>query len=462
MKIIIRTIEIKNIGIIGDAKIKIDKPLIIFYGECRQGKSTILQAVRWVMGGAFPADIIKHGEKEAFIELEFEGGSIRREFYRAKKAPHDTKARDIDFIRNGKPVDSPASELRKLLNPFQLDQDHLKNMGETERKRFLVDLFAVDTTTLDTELYNNEKEAGRLRAKISGYGDIDVTEVKPADATALQAERKKIVDAHASNRASWVRQKEDVIKEWNTACGIAQTHNEGARKRQGDIGLQNQSCSAAKAQIERLKAEIMRQEAIVTEAEKWIMENPPIALTELPDAPNTTKLNDLINGQVDTADIDAKISDAGAQNVRHQNYLAAKKRADERDAEQKSLTALETRAREIKAERIAKLKDISATCGIPELAFDESGDFTFQGTSAGMLSTSQLMTLTELLSAKYPDGFGLSLIDRGESFGKSVFSLVDRAKEEEKTILVTVVGEKPAQTPPEVGVFVVEGGEVKA
>jgi len=66
-----------------------------------------------------------------------------------------------------------------------------------------------------------------------------------------------------------------------------------------------------------------------------------------------------------------------------------------------------------------------------------------------------------MLSALYPKGFGLELLDRGESLGKSIFQFVDRAKQENKTILATVVGERPAEVPAEVGVFVVEQGAVK-
>ena len=38
---------IKNIGKIADETIAIDKPLILFYGEIKQGKTTILNCVRW-------------------------------------------------------------------------------------------------------------------------------------------------------------------------------------------------------------------------------------------------------------------------------------------------------------------------------------------------------------------------------------------------------------------------------
>src|SRR5208283_4244436 len=100
------------------------------------------------------------------------------------------------------------------------------------------------------------------------------------------------------------------------------------------------------------------------------------------------------------------------------------------------------------------------TCGIKGLSFDETGNFIYQGTTAGMISDSQIMRLSSELSALYPEGFGIDLIDRGESLGRSIFEFVDRAKEENKTILATIVGERPAKIPANVGVFVVEDGKL--
>lgn len=77
-----------------------------------------------------------------------------------------------------------------------------------------------------------------------------------------------------------------------------------------------------------------------------------------------------------------------------------------------------------------------------------------------MLSGSQIMKLSSELSALYPEGLGIDLIDRGESLGKSIFLFVDRAEKEEKTILATIVGERPADVPENIGVFVVEKGAV--
>jgi DNA repair ATPase RecN len=47
-------LTVKNIGIIEDAEINIDKPEIVFFGDIKQGKSTLLNAVRWAFGGSVP------------------------------------------------------------------------------------------------------------------------------------------------------------------------------------------------------------------------------------------------------------------------------------------------------------------------------------------------------------------------------------------------------------------------
>ena len=107
------------------------------------------------------------------------------------------------------------------------------------------------------------------------------------------------------------------------------------------------------------------------------------------------------------------------------------------------------------------MRSISQSTGIDGLEFDEEGNFVYEGTQAGMLSTSQLMRLSAELSVKYPEGFGLELIDRGESLGKSIFEFVNRAERDERTILATIVGDKPADVPDNIGVFVVEDGKVK-
>jgi hypothetical protein len=195
--------------------------------------------------------------------------------------------------------------------------------------------------------------------------------------------------------------------------------------------------------------------------QKWLTDHPPIPEAPPPPAPDLSVLEQGLTLRCNTEALDASISQAAAQGVRFEQYQKNLARQAEREQDEAQIKALDAQVRELRAKRIAKLKECSDNSGIPGLAFDEAGNFSYEGCQAGMLATSQLMRLSSQLSSLYPEGFGLDLIDRAESLGKSIFTFVDRAKRENKTILAAVVGEKPAEVPEEVGVFVVEQGVVK-
>lgn len=429
------SLEIHNIGIIADCKVEFNKPLILFYGEIRQGKSTILNCVRWVLGGAFPSDIIKHGKNDASIILKHDTGVITRSWYRAKDL--STKARDVDFTLNGAPVKSPVTEIRKLLNPFLIDQDHLTRMGEADRKAYFTELFGVDTKELDTESANLERESRDLRIFIKSYGEIDTTPIIPVDVESLNNELAK------------ERRNYTTIASASEADNVAiRNHNSTVERGSETVNRELRQIEDEEKKLADIQDGITLLKSHVEKVNKWITENPKKAEVARPPMP-------------DTSELETKISQAAATQVRFEQYQSNLKRAESKRLEQESLTAKEKRQADIKKEKLAKLKTVSDDCGISGLSFDESGNFVYQGTTASMLSTSQLMRLSSELSSLYPEGFGIDLIDRGESLGKSIFEFVEKAKTENKTILAAIVGERPAKVPENVGVFVVQNGELK-
>lgn len=446
---------IKNIGKIANETIDINRPLILFYGEIKQGKTTILNCVRWVCGGEFPNDIIRHGEKEGEIEFHFDGGMIARSFYRAKDGT--TKARSVVFVRNGKPVSSPVAEIKRLLNPFLLDQDFLRNKSELERKQYFTELFAVDTTALDTELFNSQREATTLRAKIDGYGVIDLTPVQAVDIAGAQQELQAVKDDYATKKAALEQEWQAQQDKWVADCQAVNDANELVRQH-------NNSCQRAAETKLDIENAILAHQKKVEELQAQLA---TIAIPELklsssaPNAPDRAPFQQKIQAITpDTSALEKLIQDAGATNVKAGISAENKAKAEQKKKDEEKLAAMEKRHREIKAEKLAKLQTISESSGIKDLSFDESGNFIYDGTTAGMISDSQIMRLSSDLSSLYPDGFGLSLIDRAESLGKSIFEFVDRAKSENKSILATIVGERPASVPADIGVFVVENGEI--
>lgn len=452
-------LTINNIGLIGHMAIKLDKPLILFYGEIRQGKSTILNAVKLVFGGEFPQDIIKHGEEKADVTLGFTGGIISREFYRAKDK--STKAKPVTFIRNGRPVPSPVSELKRFLNPFLLDQDFLRNKSETERKAFFAELFAVDTTDLDREWFDNDRNASNLRATIKGYGEIDLTEVAAVDVTKLKAELSQIRSEWEAKKKHIGAQIDAANAEWDSAALQINTDNEANRTHNATRLRGEETLQSIKLEIIELEKKIAALKTKSKATQEWLEQNPARIIKQVPERPACKELKAQLTMAPDTSALESKIQDGAATNVKAAQYQANKKRDEERSAKQVELSNIEARQREIKKEKQAKLKTVSDSCGIADLSFDEAGNFIYQGTEAGMLSTSQIMRLSSDLSALYPEGFGLDLIDRAESLGKSVFEFVERAKKEDKTILATIVGERPATVPENVGVFIVSNGTLQ-
>lgn len=455
-------LSVTNIGIIEDISINIDKPEIVFYGEIKQGKSTILNAVRWVCGGAFPADIIRHGQPEASVQLEGTEGDgkpwvIRREWYTAKDGA--AKAREITYTRNGVPVKKPVDAIKTHLNPFLLDQDYLRNMTTLERGRYLTELFGVDTSAEDGTIAEADRQASQLRIKVKMYGALDLTPVERVDVAKLKSVRAGIMSEHAA-KVSDARQTIQRMQDAHaTACAKVDTFNAKGRADNAEVDRITAGCNSLTETIASLERQIAEAKDKLNKGTAWLLKNKKVEETPRPACPDVSKYQDIADTAADTTEVDAAIQQAGAQNVMADNYAAAKAKAADKAKDEKAILAQEKIARDAKASKVAKLAAVGKETGIKGLAFKDGG-FEFDGADSSMLSDSQIMRLSEALSAKYPEGFGLSMIDRGESLGKSVLTLWEEAQTRKATVLVTVVGDKPAKVPEQVGAYVVEKGKV--
>lgn len=459
----ITKLKIENIGIVQDVEINIDKPEIVFYGEIKQGKSTLLNAVRWAFGGSFPEDIIRHGQSQAYVHLEGieSDGSpwvIRREWYVAKD--QTTKARDIVYTRKGIPVKKPVPEIKKHLNPFLLDQDYLRKMTTLERGRYLVELFGVKTDDEDATITAAEQLASQLRVKVKMYGSLDLTPVKHVDIAQLRAERDKLLEQHNAIVVEAQAEIDRATLLHKQACAEADKSNVEIRRSNSEIDRVEAGCVALKETIDSLERQLRESQEKYAKGVEWLAAHKRQIELPIPAAPDLTRYRTVISSRVNTSREDEAIAQAAAQNVRADNYEIAKSRAEEKAADEMMILEQDRIAREGRTAKVAKLAALGKETGIPTLVFTEGG-FEFDGTDSSMLSDSQIMRLSDALSGKYPEGFGLSMIDRGESLGKSVLTLWEEALARDATVLVTVVGDKPAVVPEQVGAYVVENGGVK-
>ena len=65
----ITTLHIKNIGIIEELSINLNKGLNVLTGETGAGKTLIIDSIQIISGGRFSKEMIRKGENTSFIEL---------------------------------------------------------------------------------------------------------------------------------------------------------------------------------------------------------------------------------------------------------------------------------------------------------------------------------------------------------------------------------------------------------
>jgi len=456
----IKELRIKNLRKISDATLKFDKPLICLYGEVQQGKSTFLDAIKILFSAGFPTDLIQHGKTEALIQLILENGEISRSFYIDKEG--QIKGRQLVAIVQNKKLS--ASDLKKLFNPFQLNQDFLKEMTSLERKKFFVELFNVDTKEIDSKIIDLKDQAEKLRILIGSYGEIDLTEVEEPDIAELQSKEKEI-RANYNEIVLQIRAENKILKDnWKA-------ENQKAKE---EIQKFNKEQNTKKTAIEYLKRNlddifVIEQRLteygfINSETSKALFDyienlEQPKDLQIFVEIPEPEYRYETDFNTSELTEIQEQISNAKADQIKYENYCNAVKKQQEKDGKISMLQQLEQNLRDLRKQKIAKLQEYGKE--IEGLIFNESGDLTFEGIANDNLSTSQIVRLGSALSKLYPDSLlDVELIDRGESLGKRIFDFIEKAEKEQKTILATIVGQRPASVPENVGVFVVENGNL--
>ena len=137
IKIKISKIKISNL--FGIKEQSLDGKSIEITGSNGQGKTSILDAIRYALTNSSERDyIVKKGESEGEILIETDTGlSINR-----KKR---TQSSDYKSIKqNEKEINSPESFLKEIFTPMQLNPVEFTQMSKQEQNRIILDLIEFD------------------------------------------------------------------------------------------------------------------------------------------------------------------------------------------------------------------------------------------------------------------------------------------------------------------------------
>mgnify|MGYP002520506549 CR=1 FL=1 len=75
----ITTLTIKNIGIIDDLSLNLNNGFNVLTGETGAGKTLIIDSLNILSGGRFSKEMIRHGQKNSYIEMSLDLPKINSE-----------------------------------------------------------------------------------------------------------------------------------------------------------------------------------------------------------------------------------------------------------------------------------------------------------------------------------------------------------------------------------------------
>lgn len=439
---------ISNVGIIGEMELDFrERLLMILYGERRQGKTTVLNCIKWLAGGQIPKELIKEGQEEAFIEMHVENGIIRREFYVNKAGEFSN--RPIQASINNRKLSQ--KDVTLLFNPFQLDQNFFISKNHADRKSFLLEIFGANTSVQDLKIKTIADESTVLRGEIKAFGEIDTVEVKESNLAALRSRETtirtslntKVLESRKTNEAS-ISQYNEAISEYSTSV-----HNWEREQSEKEVKI-NTCCFPLET--------LMELGYTGREVSEWIESFPKPLKEHSFIKPIQKELISEMPNQSELEAIQEKISNAKVENLQFEQYESRVKKQAVKDEMSKTLAAKQITLKSVKEEKGKLLQTISGK--IEGLEFDENGDYRFLGTHASMMSDSEEMELSALLSSLYPQGLDLIIMDRGESMGREIVELIHEAEKTKSNILVTVVGKYPSDIDKKIGVFEVTNGDL--
>ena len=170
----ITTLHIKNIGIIDDLTIELDKGFNVLTGETGAGKTLIIDSINIISGGRFSKEIIRRGEEYSFVEVnlfletndEFTDGNVvvSREVH--------LNGRNLCKI-NGRLV--TVTELREFMSniiDIHGQNDNLKILSKMYQIGYLDNYCGNDLLKLKLEYSENYSKYLNIKKKLKeNFGD---------------------------------------------------------------------------------------------------------------------------------------------------------------------------------------------------------------------------------------------------------------------------------------------------
>lgn len=383
MKIIQLTIE--NVKRVVVVQITPHGNLIAIGGKNGSGKSSVLDAVWYALGGekVIPDNPIRRGQTKGKVELDLGDLLVKRTF-----TPRGGGSLTV-CNKDGVPQSSPQALLDKLCTRIAFDPLEFANQKPDKQAETLKDLLGLNfkeengkIARLTEERTAVNRELKSLQSRLVATVEyLDVTETVEKSASEIMAEQAKAADRNKGN-AERRQEAHELNSEYNTML-----------RDQGMLLRQIEQARTALAELEK------KETAVRCQAVKKRNEMEPILKSagELKDE--------------DLAPFQAKVSEVEQTNFKIRNNRAKKELREQARAKEKASEALTAQIEEVEGKKRNLLTD--AKFPVPGLGLDDLGNVTFDGIAFAEANTASKIRVSVAIGLALNKELRVLLIRQG-------------------------------------------------
>lgn len=370
-----------------------DDPVVLIRGENAQGKSSILDAIKYAYGGkaCHPPRVIRDGASEAFVEVD------TPELQVVRKWDAETNSTVLEVrAADGEKKKSPQAVLDQFYSDVAMQVEAFMHLTGPEQRALLSKATGVDTSLLDAEhdkVFAERTETGReLKAAQARFAAHKQTEEPPAKSdTASLVEEQKALNAK------------------KTKLSTAREVSAAAERRVTDAQRQVKTAEAAlKAAQENLA--LAQKKLADVELERGRADNEVEAAEEAADGVDAR-----------LAEIATALQHASAVGAAHARWEERCRLAAEVDALQAKHDSQDKRIAELRAQ----VEEIiaSAKFPVPGLGFTQSG-VKFNGLPFEQASQAEQLRCSVGIAVALSPQLRIILIRQGSLFDKKSMRLL--------------------------------------
>lgn len=388
-------------------------PLVIVAGNNGEGKTCVLDAIMWALGGAdaIPRDPIRHGQTKAVAEIDLGDFTARRTI--------SVKGQTLEVRRkNGVKIDRPQTILNDLLGRLTFDPLEFSRMGAAERLATLVSL--VDLPINLNDIATKRKAAFDRRTTVNQRKRDLTGELRelPEPDTSLPTESLNVGV---------------LISEKNRRQTIVDSN----RRIEDDLERGVAKAGELREHIDALRRELDESEKRLAVADTWIAGRRQ-AVSQL-EAPNMEEIDRQI---ADAHHLNMTIQRAADYNVKVIKLREVAGQYDELSAE---IERLDT----VKENALA-----AAAFPVTGLSFAE-GDVSFKGILWDQLSSAEQLRVSLAMAMAMNPKLRVVRITDGSLLDETSMGMVrEMAQEKNYQIWIECVGTRTDAT------VIIEDGEV--